>query len=151
MFRDLIRGRFLGHPVHVMLVHFPTALFLLSFAFDVWGMITGDPGLCRASLYSMCLGLLGGVAAAGFGVADYVKLTGRESVFRKASWHAGIQTCVLMVFGVMAGIRLQDYPEPAEPGLTQLIVTGVTVLAMLTGNYLGGDLVFRDGVGVGDH
>lgn len=148
MLRELIKGRLFGHPVHPMLVHFPSALFPVSFVFDLWGILGGDPVLFQASLYCMSIGLLGGLAAAVFGAIDYVKLTDRPSLFRKASWHAGIQVTVIMVFGTITGLRLQDYPDVPEPGTVQILVIGLAVVAMLIGNYKGGDLVYRDHVGI---
>ena len=148
MFKEISKGRILDHPVHAMLVHFPVALFPLSFAFDLWAMLSDEPDLFRASLYSICLGLAGGLAAALFGLVDYLKLTGQQELLRKASWHAAIQSCVLMIFGVITGLRFLNYPESVEPGILQLIAMGIAIAAMLAGNYLGGDLVYRHGVGV---
>jgi len=34
VFRGLLQGRFLGHPIHVMLVHFPAGLLPFGFALD---------------------------------------------------------------------------------------------------------------------
>lgn len=148
MFKGITKGRILDHPVHAMLVHFPIALFPLSFIFDLWAMLSNDPDLFRASLYSMSLGLAGGLSAALFGMVDYLKLTERQELFRKASWHAAIQFCVLMMFGVITGLRFINYPESVEPNLFHLIFMGIAVAAMFAGNYLGGDLVYKHGVGV---
>lgn len=152
MFRQLTKGRLFGHPVHPMLVHFPTALFSTSFLFDLAALAGFDKDFYTASVYCLCAGLAGGLGAAIFGLIDYNKLAGKngngEQVFQKASWHAGIQFLVLAIFGVIFGTRYEGLYEISEPGILKLILSGLGVLLMLTGNYLGGDLVFREGVGV---
>lgn len=145
MLKQLLNGRFLGHPIHPMLVHFPTVLFPVSFLFDLAGIWTSGESFFAASFYCVGAGLGGGFMAALFGLIDYIKLTDREPLFRKASWHALLQFLVLMIFGIVFGLR---YEGISAPGLVELLVSGLGICLMLTGNYLGGDLVFRDGVGV---
>lgn len=148
MFNKLAEGRLFGHPVHPMLVHFPTALFTASFLFDTGGMVLNEPYLFPASLYSILMGLFFGLFAGLFGLIDYIRLADRPEVFRKASWHAGLQVLVLMAFGVIAGLKMQTYPELVEPPLLQVIVAGIALAVMLTGNFLGGDLVFTHRIGI---
>lgn len=147
MLRQLTNGRFLGHPVHPMLVHFPTALFTVSFLFDLIGTWYSNDSLFAASFYCIGAGLAGGFFAALFGLIDYLALTEREPLFRKASRHALLQFTVLLLFGVIFGVRFEQASEFYAPGST-VAVSGIGVILMLIGNYLGGDLVFRDGVGV---
>lgn len=146
--KQLLKGRLFGHPVHPMLVHFPTALFSAGFLFDAAGILLEDPMLFPASLYTILLGLFFGLSAGLFGMIDYAKLTGKPGVFRKASWHAGIQVSVLLIFGAVAGIKLQEYPEITAPSLLLVMVEGVILGLMLFGNYLGGDLVFTHRIGI---
>lgn len=150
MLKQLLEGRIFGHPVHPMLVHFPTALFSAGFLFDVGGLLLADSSLFSASFYSIVLGLLVGVPAALAGFIDYTRLGGRPEIFRKASWHAGLQFMVLMAFGIIAGFKFQSYPDVAAPGILLMISMGVALAAMLIGNYLGGELVFTHKVGIDD-
>lgn len=148
MLREIIRGKFLGHPIHPMLVHFPTALFSAGFLFDIAGIILQQPLLFAASFYVILMGLAGGVLAGLFGVIDYIKLTDRPELFQKASWHGGIQFTLLTIFAVVLGLKSQTYPDVSAPGLIQLIAMAVAMVGMLIGNYLGGELVFSHKVGV---
>ncbi len=148
MWRSLLKGRLCGHPIHPMLVHFPTALFSAGFLFDLAGILLNQSQLFFASFYVILLGLAGGLLAALFGLIDYIKLGSKPDQFRIASWHAVIQFVVLMTFGVLAGLKFQAYPAIGAPGTWQLIVMGVTLGIMLVGNYLGGELVFRYKVGI---
>ena len=152
MIKQLLKGRLFGHPIHAMLVHFPTALFTASFIFDVLGLYTKDLRFAFASFYCMATGLIFGVAAGIFGFIDYLKLVNSsEQVFSKASWHGGLQFCMLSGFGVLFGIRFQSYPDFILPGFLEMIISGTLIVLLLFGNYLGGDLVVRHGVGVDHH
>lgn len=141
-------GRLFGHPIHLMLVHFPTALFTAAFVFDAAGIVLDAPSLFSASFYVVMLGLAGGGLAALFGLIDYMKLADRAEAFSKASWHAGIQFMVLVMFAVIAGMKYQDYPEPVKPGVIQMVIMAVALAAMGGGNYIGGELVIRHGAGI---
>lgn len=152
MLQQLLQGRLFGHPIHPMLVHFPTALFSTSFLFDMAAFAGFGKDFFTASIYCMGMGLAGGLLAAIFGLIDYNRLAGKtgdgEEVFQKASWHAGMQFLVLSIFGIVFGTRYEGLYEITEPRMLKLVLSGLGVLLMLAGNYLGGDLVFRDGVGV---
>lgn len=148
MINQILNGRFFGHPIHPMLVHFPTALFSAGFIFDVGGIVLNEPYLFPASLYVILLGLAFGILAGLFGIVDYIKLGERTPVFHKASWHAGIQFVVLIGFGTIAGIKLQTYLEFIPPSPLQITVTGIMLIMMLFANYLGGDLVFTHRIGI---
>lgn len=147
MIKQLLKGRFLGHPVHPMLVHFPTALFVASPLFDMLVMMIPETRLETASFWCMGLGLTAGIAAGVFGTIDLAKLASGDTVFSTALWHGLIQASALMGMGVIFGLRLLRYPEVAATS-SETIATGILVLVMLAGNYMGGELVFRHGVGV---
>ncbi len=150
MIKQLLNGRLFGHPVHPMLVHFPTALFSAGLIFDVGGVVLNEPYLYPASLYVIILGLGFGILAVVFGLIDYVKLVEDPKLFRKVSWHAGIQFVVLMGFGIIAGIKIQTYPDLMAPSPSQIAFTGIMTGLMLFANYLGGDLVFTHRIGIDD-
>jgi len=145
---NLVKGRFLGHPIHPMLVHFPTALFTVSVLFDLIGTGFSEQSFFTASFYCIGAGLAGGVLAGVFGLIDYVRLAGNDRLFQKASLHALLQVSALMVFGVIFGLRYTSASDIHVPEPTELAVSGVAVLLMLAGNYQGGNLVFVEGVGV---
>lgn len=147
MWQSIFKGRLFGHPVHPMLVHFPTALFTAGFMFDLAGKILGNPSFYSASFYVILLGLAVGVLAGLFGLVDYIKLVKRPEVFKRANWHAGIQFLVITIFGAIAGVKFQSFPDFQGVSAGQLSVMGLGVALMLVGNYLGGELVFKYKVG----
>ncbi|MDX1672351.1 MAG: DUF2231 domain-containing protein [Balneolaceae bacterium] len=148
--KELLRGRIFGHPIHPMLVHFPTALFISSFLLDLLSIYSRELSFVHASFYCLCIGLGGGVSAVLFGAIDYLKLTDDDRLFAKASRHAGIQLLVMILFGTLTLLRWRKYPESTFPDSIEVAISGIGVLLLLVGNFIGGDLVFKDRVGI-DH
>lgn len=148
MWKNIIKGRFLGHPIHPMLVHFPTALFTAGFLFDLAGLWLDESRFFAASFYVIVLGLAFGLAAGIFGMIDYMKLGDRPEAFRTASRHAGIQLAVLTTFGIVAGLKYRLYPDLACPDMVELTVMGAALVMMFVGNYYGGELVFTHKMGM---
>jgi len=146
--KNLLNGRLFGHPVHPMLVHFPTALFTAGFLFSLAGYLFSDTGFVTSAFYSIGFGLVTGLAAGIFGFIDYIKLADRETEFKIASWHSALQLFVLTVFTVIFISKYPEYPDLTIPGPATLGVMGAALVVMGVANYLGGDLVFRHGVGI---
>lgn len=149
IFKELAGGRLFGHPVHPMLVHFPTALFTTTLLFDVAGLYSGDRSFAYAAFYCLCVGEGTGLLAALFGVVDYLKLTGNDRLFAKASRHAVIQLLVMVLFGILTVLRWQAYPRLFPVSGAEILTGAAGVFLMVTGNYIGGDMVFSDRVGIG--
>ncbi len=144
---DLCRGRLAGHPIHLMLVHFPSALFPTSLIFDAMGLILHKNSLAEAAFYSMAGGLLGGFAAALFGAVDYFKLAAENPAWRKASKHALLSLAWLLLFTTALGLRRGHYPDFELATWPQLILSTLGVFGLLFSNYLGGELVLKHRLG----
>ena len=96
IFKELARGRFKGHPIHGMLVHFPIGLFSAGFLFDLASLWAAESHLPIASFYCIAGGVAGGLAAMLFGLIDYIDLAENRRLFKKACMHA----CVAATNGV---------------------------------------------------
>lgn len=146
-FRALMRGRLFRHPIHAMLVHFPSALIPTSVLFDVLSWWYTNKLLAIVAFYTLFLGLLGGIVAALFGAIDYFHLPSVHIGWKKASLHALLNIIWLMVFGVLFGIRTTQYPLIDIASAPELIISVFCVLGLIFSNYLGGELVFHHKIG----
>ncbi len=139
------KTRIAGHPVHPMLVVFPLGLLATSFFFDLLRQGTGALGFATASYYMIAAGVLGGLAAAVFGLVDWLaipKLTRARSI---GALH-GIGNVV--VTGLFAVSWLLRRGDPLNPGAGPILLSLIAVLLALATGWLGGELVDRLGVGV---
>jgi uncharacterized membrane protein len=137
--------KILGHPLHVMLIHFPSALFPMDVVCSFLGYYTGNIIFSHAAFFAMAGGVLTGWLAVLTGVFD---LTGmvrdKPADIKRAIYHGSINTTVLITYTLLAFIIFKKYPEIAPDHLSKVIFKSVVVALMIVGNYLGGTLVFKN-------
>lgn len=137
----------LGHPVHLMLIHFPSALFPMDVICVVLGFYTGDLTFYNASFYAMLGGTVLGWLAVITGLMDVGTLTKtKSSLIKKALIHGGVNTIVLIVYSLFTIIALEKYPEFIKDDPIKLCIKSLTVIILIVGNYIGGSLVLKDKV-----
>jgi uncharacterized membrane protein len=139
------RAKLFGHPIHPMLIPFPLGLLSTSLIFDVIYLITGSNAFSVAAFWMIAAGVIGGLAAAVFGLIDWLAIPSGTRAKSVGLWHGAGNVVVVALFIVSWLLRMG---APGEPGAVPIILSllGV-VLAGLTG-WLGGELVDRLGVGV---
>jgi nitrite reductase/ring-hydroxylating ferredoxin subunit/uncharacterized membrane protein len=136
--RDLLNGRWLGHPLHAVLTDAPIGILFLVIVFDV----VGEPS---AALVALGLGILAMLAAALAGFADYADTDGRAR--ERATLHSTIMIVGLVVYVVSFLLRMDGDDAPA-------LAVGTSILAFLilsAGAYVGGDVVYMLGNMVSRH
>lgn len=139
------RARIAGHAVHPMLIVFPLGLLATSFLFDVVRIATGAPSFATASFYMIAAGVVGGLVAAAFGLADWLAVPVHTRARRVGAIHGIGNVVVVVLFVLSWGMR---YADPADPGAAPVIVSLLGVLLALVTGWLGGELVERLSVGV---
>ncbi|HEX8220983.1 MAG TPA: DUF2231 domain-containing protein [Chloroflexia bacterium] len=151
MIKHLLQGRPFGHPLHPILNHFPIALFVISLLFDTATLLGyGGNAFVLAAFYTMILGVVMGVLAALTGLADYVDIRADHPGKRNATLHMGLNLTMLVLYAVNLNLRNGDLGAGGTPLLPFLLsLAGVGIIGV--SGYLGGQLVYDDGVGIGRH
>jgi uncharacterized membrane protein len=133
-----------GHPIHVMMVHFPIAFVVATLGVDVIYWWTGDPFWVRVGLWAAGFAFWSGVGASVVGTAELLLVRGIR--LKEASWsHAVAAMTLVAIAGANWGVRLL-YPDQILPhGLALSVMASV-----MTGfaGWHGGKLVFDHGVGI---
>jgi uncharacterized membrane protein len=133
-----------GHPIHVMMVHFPIAFVIATLGVDVFYWWSGDSFWVRVGLWSAGFAFWTAVAASIVGTAELLLVRGIRLL--EASWsHAVAAMTLVAITGANWGDRLVR-PELILPhGLALSVLASV-----ITGfaGWHGGKLVFDHGVGV---
>ena len=140
------RVKLLGHPVHPMLTDFPAALFTATVVFDVVGLITGSPQFATVSWWTLSMGLLFALAAALFGLIDWMGIRPGTRAKRVGMWHGLGNLVVVILFAASWWLRLGSAGY-APSGLAVLLGVVASGIALVT-LWLGGELVFRLRIGV---
>jgi uncharacterized membrane protein/nitrite reductase/ring-hydroxylating ferredoxin subunit len=151
MLKDFLEGKPLRHPLHPMLVHFPIGLFLLSLLLDLVSLVFPSvPNLVRDSFYAMLLGVITALIAAVPGFVDYTDIRSDHPAKRTATTHLTLNLIVVALYGINLGVRSSLLVDP-KIQMVPLILSLIAIALLSVSGYLGGRLVYDDGIGVGRH
>ena len=136
-----------GHPIHPMLIPFPLALWSTSFVVDVLFYFLRHPTLLVIAKFMLAAGCLGAIAAAIAGFIDWLAINNGE-VKRVANWHARLNVAALVMFAISLFLRMGNYSGLVGRRLTiPFLFSLVGVILIVISGWLGGELVFRYGMG----
>lgn len=141
--------------LHPMLVHFPISLFWTAALFELLYVLLRRDWLGKAGLTLLTLGLLAGAAAGIAGVLSerYVLPHLTPAQLSLLSRHKHMAELSVAAFGaawlvrVLGGLRRQG-PLAGRPlaAYSALLLVGLGLISY-TG-YLGGTMVYRQGIGI---
>jgi uncharacterized membrane protein len=135
---------FVGHPLHVMMVHFPVAFVVATLGIDVLYWWSGDAFWVRAGVWSSGFAFWSALGASVFGTAELLLVRGIRLL--EASWsHAVAAMTLLAITGAVWGEHLFK-PELILPH--GLALSALASVMVGFAGWHGGKLVFDHGVGV---
>ena len=151
MLKDILEGKPLRHPIHPMLVHFPIGFFILSLLLDLASFLFPDaPYILRSSFYAMLLGVITALIAAIPGFVDYGDIRNDHPGKRTATAHMTLNLLVVAVYGINLGLRSSALAD-SKISMASLLLSLVGVGLLSASGYLGGKLVYDQGIAVGRH
>lgn len=140
--------------LHPFTVHFPIALLLASGLFTVLALRSGARSWEVSAYHCLLVGWIAGIVAVLSGIVDAGRqLIGPDAPRHTLGWvnaHAFANIGALVVYG-QALLRRRRQPTilddaAARRGYLRLHMIGA--LLLLVGGWLGGQLVYRFGLGV---
>lgn len=138
--RDLLNGRWLGHPLHAVLTDAPIGILFLVIVLDVLDQRA-------AADVALIVGILSMLASAVTGAADYSDTDG--SARERATVHSTLMVIALLVYVASLVVRIGG----AE-GADRAAAIWVSVIAfgiLTAGAYVGGAVVYSLGNMVSRH
>jgi uncharacterized membrane protein len=141
------RVKLAGHAVHPMLIVFPLGLLATAVVFDVIYLVTDVPMWTRAAYLMIAAGVIGGLAAALFGVIDWLAIPRGTRAWRVGLYHGLGNVIVVALFALSWVLRRES---PATPPTGAVVAGLIGVGIALVTSWLGGELVNRLGVGIDD-
>jgi uncharacterized membrane protein len=139
---DLKSALLAKHAQHVVLVHFPIALFISSFVFDLLAIGTGIRSLAKAAYYNLIGAAITAVAAVVTGVLAWQLQLEGERLRGNLRLHLGLGASAAVLIWMLAWWRRRQEREEDSKSLAvgywALAFLAVLVVA-LTG-HLGGIL-----------
>jgi nitrite reductase/ring-hydroxylating ferredoxin subunit/uncharacterized membrane protein len=136
--RDLLNGRWLGHPLHAALTDIPIGLLVGVVILDVLGY----PGAADIALVATIFFML---LAAISGLADYSDTSG--TTLTRATLHATIMVVTLLILVVSALLRAGSPTDRTLP----IALSIIGFLLISAGAFVGGDVAYLFGNMVSRH
>lgn len=145
------KAKALGHPIHQMLIPFPFGLLATAVIFDIVYLLWSNPTMVTVSYWMIVAGIIGGIAAAPFGLIDWLAIPKGTRAKSVGLLHGLGNVVVLVLFLGSAWLRYSSPGIPPYlPSTLALVLSFLGfALAGVTG-WLGGELVDRLSVGVDD-
>ncbi len=133
-----------GHPIHVMMVHFPVAFVVATLGVDVFYWWSGDPFWLRVGVWAAGAAFWTGVGASIVGTGELLLVRGIR--LHEASWsHAIAAMTLVAISGASWGLRMTDPQSVLPHGLVLSMLASVMVGFA---GWHGGKLVFDHGIGI---
>ena len=127
--KDLLHGKWLGHPLHAASTDLPIGVLGLAVLFDIAGLLDAAAVSVAAAVLLMLLSALSGLA-------DYTDTEGLAR--RRATVHAAIMVLALALALGSLAVRF------ADPGalLVAAVLSAGGFGLLLFGAFVGGDVVY---------
>lgn len=138
--KNLLHGVWFGHPLHPAVVDIPIGLWTTALVLDTLGEVTGSDAMRKSADASIAIGLVGAVAAAATGIADWSDTFGRPRSL--GVLHAILNGSAAALYGASLAARAMG-ARRAGIGLSFAGFAATTAAG-----YVGGDMVFQTGQGV---
>jgi uncharacterized membrane protein len=141
--------KFFGHPIHALLIHFPTALLPMDAALAFFSYYEQEPMFARAGFYCLVAGVAMGYLAIITGLIDLLIIAKEKSpALNSAFIHGMINGSLILVYTVFVYKGWKAYPLIELPSVTMLFVKGILIIILFVGNFLGGKLIYTYRVGI---
>ncbi len=147
--KEFLRGRWLGHPLHPLLVHVPVSLWPASLAFDVLALADiGGNAMVQASFYAIVTGLAFALLAVPVGFADWWGIKRENRAWTLGVYHMILNLSAAAVWTVNAMLRWDVSRTDTSVAAVPLMLSIAGTALVLVSGYLGGRMVYDYGISV---
>lgn len=139
-----------GHPIHPMLIPIPIGLLVGSLVADLIYMADGSLFWYDMAWWAMAFGVVGALVAAIPGLIDYNAVVKRDRKARAIGLaHMIINLSVVGLYLLNLALRYNHLAASGPMFGATLALSVIAILALSASGWLGGELVYRFGVGMG--
>jgi uncharacterized membrane protein len=138
---DLKSALLAKHAQHVVLVHFPIALFISSFVFDLLAIATGIRSLAKAAYYNLIGAAITALAAVATGVLAWQLQLEGERLRGNLRLHLGLgASAAVLIWSLAWWRRRQEHSDSRSLAVGYWALAFLAVLVVALTGHLGGIL-----------
>lgn len=134
------------HPVHPILVHFPIAFWSFATLGDLLSLKYGER-LSEITGACLILGTLMALVAMGGGLFDLLKIRSETPAMKVLNQHIIIVVITWSLYASSLFLRIEE-KTLIQVGTLEVGLSVAGFLCLCISGYLGGNLVYKYGVGV---
>ena len=142
-----MRARIAGHPIHPALVHFPVALWSVTWAWNALGAYTGAELWWQIGFWCLVAGTVMAVPAALAGLLDFAALDKAHPAEGAAMRHMLLMGSAFAVYVTELVVRAGPLMPQGGRLYAVLCLSTVGLVLLAAGGWYGGRLVYQYGVG----
>ena len=135
-----------SHPIHPMLVPFPIALFIATFACDLAYWFTGGIFWAQAAIWALGAAILTAALAAGAGLTDF--LGNRRIRAMSDAWQHMLGNVTVVVLALISFLIRYSYGAAEGVMPWGLLLSAVIAALLLFTGWKGGELVYHHRIGM---
>ncbi len=146
---DLLKGKWLKHPLHPIVVHVPMAMWPSALIFDLlsqWQI--GGNAMVRLSFYAILFGLVASFVAVPTGVLDWSGIKKEKPAWKIGLYHMMLNLIAALLFAINFGLRMQEFRDATTVARIPLGLSFIGTGLLIGSAYLGGRMVYTYGISV---
>ena len=146
---DFLKGKWLKHPLHPIIVHVPMAMWPGALIFDLlsqWQI--GGNATVRLSFYAIIFGLVASLLAVPTGLLDWTGIKKEKPAWKIGLYHMSLNLIVALLFAINLGLRLHTFREATKVEGAPMPLSAIGTLLLVASAYLGGMMVYEYGISV---
>lgn len=135
------------HPLHPIFVHVPIALLGTSFGFDAAALVMNDPIFWTIAFWNIAVGCSVSILTVVTGLIDSRVIPEKSDAQPPLTRHLLVMLGGLSAYGSSLVARGGPGVPIGYAMVATLVLEGVGLGLLAFGGWLGGELVYRHGVG----
>ncbi len=146
---NFLKGKWLKHPLHPLIVHLPMALWPAALLFDLLsrGHIGGNTSV-RLSFFCIIIGLAATLVAVSTGLADWLEIKKEKPAWKIGLYHMALNLVVTILFAVNLGLRVSSFRQAVAVEGGPLVLSAIGTGVLFISAYLGGLMIYDYGIAV---
>lgn len=142
------RVRIGNHPLHPAIVAIPIGAFFLALVADVGFLLGQRPFWAEMAMVALGVGILAALVAAITGLVDYSGLPAGSRARGTATVHMVVNLTAVTLYAVSLYLRCEAEAAQYVPSAAALALSFLAFALLSAGGWLGGKMVFEQGVAV---